>query len=84
MFDIGQYLNKFKKISESRDYLRNSVAESIKEVCGIEVDPKKIDVKSGVARIDERPIIKNEIFIKKAKILENLAKKTENKVSDIL
>ncbi len=83
MFDIGKYLDKFKKMSESRDFLRNTVAESIKEICRIEIDPKKIDIKSGIVRISEKPIIKNEIFIKKAKILENLAKKTESKIVDI-
>jgi hypothetical protein len=84
MFDIGKYLDRFKKISESRNFLRDSAAESIKEVCGIEIDPKKIDVKSGIARVNERPIIKNEIFIKKARILENLSKKTGGKIIDIL
>lgn len=84
MFDIGKYLDKFKKISESRDFLRNSVAMSIKEICNIEIDPKKIDVRSGIARISERPIIKNEIFIKKAKLLENLSKKIEKKITDII
>jgi len=84
MFDIGKYLDKFKKLSESRDFLRNYVAQSIKEVCGIEIDPKNIDIKSTVARISERPIVKNEIFIKKAKVLENLAKKMEKKITDIL
>ena len=84
MFDIGKYLEKFKKFSQSRDFLRNSVAESIKEICNIEIDPKKIEVKDGVARISERPIIKSEIFLKKTKILEILSKKTENKIIEIL
>jgi len=84
MFDIGKYLEKFKKFSQSRDFLRNSVAESVKEICGIEIDPKKIEVKDGVARISERPIVKSEIFLKKAKILEKLKEKTENKIQEIL
>jgi len=84
MFDIAQYLEKFKKFSQSRDFLRNTVAEAIQEVCKITIDTKKIEVKDGVARISERPIIKSEIFLKKIKILEILKKKTENKVNDIL
>ncbi len=83
MFDIGKYLEKFKVISQSRDFLRDSVAESVKEICNIEIDPKNIVVKNGTARINERPIIKSEFFLKKTKILENLKKKTE-KIFEIL
>lgn len=83
MFDIGKYLEKFKVISQSRDFLRDSVAESVKEICNIEIDPKNIVVKNGTARINERPIIKSEFFLKKTKILENLKKKTE-KIFDIV
>lgn len=84
MFDIGKYLEKFKKFSLSRDFLRNSVSESIKEICKIEIDPKKIEVKSGIARISERPVIKTEIFLKKQKILENLKKKKKIDIFDII
>lgn len=84
MFDIGKYLEKFKKFSQSRDFLRNSVAEAVKEICNIEIDPKKIEVKDGVARISERPIIKSEIFLKKTKILEVLKEKNNIDISNIL
>ena len=84
MFDIEKYLEKFKKFSQSRDFLRNSVAEAVKEVCNIEIDPKKIEVKDGVARISERPIIKSEIFLKKTKILEVLKEKNNIDISNIL
>lgn len=84
MFDISKYLEKFKKISMSRDFLRNSVAEAVKDACNIDIDPKKIDVKNRVARINEKPIIKSEIFMKKVKILEKLAEKTERKITEII
>lgn len=84
MFDIAKYLEKFKKFSQSRDFLRNSVSEAVKEICNIEIDPKKIAVKDGVARISERPIIKSEIFLKKSKILEVLKEKKHIDIFDIL
>lgn len=84
MFNIGEYLEKFKTISHSRGLLKNSVAESIKEVCNIDIDPKRIIVKDYVARINEKPIIKTEIFLKKTKILEVLNKKTSGKIMDVL
>ncbi len=84
MFDIGKYLEKFKKFSQSRDFLRNSVAEAIKEICNIEIDPKKIEVKNGIVRISEKPVIKTEIFLKKSKILNNLKEKKHIDIFDII
>jgi hypothetical protein len=84
MFDIAKYLEKFKVMSQSRGFLRNSVAEAIKEVCDIEIEPTNIVVKDFIARISEKPIVKTEIFLKKVKILEILNKKTEGKIKDIL
>jgi hypothetical protein len=84
MFDIAKYLEKFKILSQSKFFLRNSVAEAIKEVCNIEIEPTKIIVKDYIARISEKPIIKTQIFIKKIKILQILDKKTSGKIKEIL
>jgi len=84
MFDIPKYLEKFKVMTQSHRFLNNSVSEAIKEVCFIEIKPEKIKVKNFIARINEKPIIKTEIFLKKRKILTILDKKTEGKVKDIL
>ena len=84
MFDIAKYLEKFRIMSNSKFFLRNSVAGAIKEVCDIEMDPQKIKVKNYIARINEKPIIKTVIFLKKVKILDVLNKKTNGKVKDIL
>ncbi len=84
MFDIAKYLEKFTVMANSRHFLRDSVQGAIKEICGIEIDPKKIEVKDFVARVNERPIVKNEIYIKKGKILEAIKEKTKGKVLDII
>lgn len=84
MFDIKKYLEKFKVLSNSRFFLRAAVKEAIKEVCNVEISPEKIDIKNGIARINEKGIIKTEIFLKKTKIIEYLNKKTENKIKEIL
>jgi len=84
MFDIAKYLEKFKVIYQSRGFLKNSVSEAIKDVCCIEIDPKKIEVKNYSAKINEKPIIKTSIFLKKIKILDVLNKKTNGKIKDIL
>lgn len=84
MFDIGKYLEKFKILGNSRFFLRDTVKDSIKEICGIDIDPKDIFIKEGLARISTKPIIKNEIFLKKQKILESINTKSEQKILDIL
>ena len=84
MFDIAKYLEKFKVMSNSKVFLKKTVAEAIKEVCGIEIEPQKIEIKNYLARINEKPIIKTQIFIKKTKLLEILNKKTEGRVTDIV
>jgi len=84
MFDIAKYLEKFKIMSHSRGFLRNSVVEAVKEVCDIDIDPLKIEIKNYIARINEKPIIKTEIFMKKTRILDVLNKKTDGKVREIL
>ncbi len=84
MFDIAKYLEKFKIMGNSKLSLRISVAEAIKEICGIEIESKNIEIKDFVARISEKPIIKTQIFIKKFKILENIEKKTNGKIKELL
>jgi len=84
MFDIAQYLEKFKKLKNSKFFIRDLVVESVKKITSIEIDNKKIDVKDSLVRINEKPIIKNEIFIKKSKILEEINSKTEQKITDII
>jgi hypothetical protein len=84
MFDIAKYLEKFTRLSMTRGFLKESVVASVKEICGIDIDKNKIDEKDGIIRINERPIIKSEIFLKKTKIIESLEKKIGEKVTDIL
>ncbi len=84
MFDIAKYLEKFRTMSNSRNFLRNSVAEAVKEVCNIDIEPNKIEVKNYIARINEKPIIKTEIFLKKTKILNLLDKKTGSMIKEVL
>lgn len=84
MFDIAKYLEKFKVLKNSKGVLRVLIVESIKKFTNIEIDPKNIDIKPGVIRVSEKPIVKNQIFLKKTKILEEINSKTENKISDVL
>lgn len=83
-FNISKYLEKFKQITLSKSFLRDSVHITIKEVCGVDIEPSKIDIKNYIVRINEKPVIKTEIFLKKQKILEKLDKKTKGKIKEII
>lgn len=84
MFDIKRYLEKFRVMSHSQKFLKTSIKEVIKEVCDIDIEPQKIEIKNHIAKINEKPIIKTEIFLKKTKVLFILNKKTNGGVVDIL
>lgn len=84
MFNVGDYLEKFKKLSLSRDFLRQATSDAIREASGIEIDPKNIEVKDFIARIKEKPAVKAEIFLKKSKILPLLKEKSRGRALDIL
>ncbi len=82
MFDIAGYLQKFKKFSESRNAVRIVIQEALEKVCGVQIDLSSIDVKNGIARIKGTPALKNELVIKKQKILAQLSQKTSD-IKDI-
>jgi len=83
MFNIAQYLEKFKCIGESEQGLRRALALVISEVVGVSVDIKNIIIKNGEAIIKVSPLVKNSIYIKKEKILKELRKKIEGKIQEI-
>jgi hypothetical protein len=60
------------------------VTEAVKEVCKVDINPKNVVVKNGIARINERPIVKTEIFLKKAKLLDLIKQKTNGKIGEIV
>ena len=70
MFNVGSFFDKFNKglIKELR--LREAIARIIQEYTSIALDIKDIECKHKVIRIKASPIARNQIFMKKEKILE--------------
>ena len=85
MEQIGSFFEKIKKnISYDLD-LKKEIVFLIKENTGIEVLEKNITLKNGLLYISEKPILKNEIKIKKEKILSSFKDRIKNrKIKDIL
>ena len=74
MIEIKDLLAKYDKFLFSEENKRESARLSISESLGIKIKPQEINVKNGTVYLDIKPIYKNEILIKKEKILKNLEK----------
>lgn len=83
MFNIAQYLDKFKNIGGDDRALKGVLVSAIKTIVGVEIETKDISLKNGEAIIKVSPIIKNAIYIKKNQILKEVEEKMGQKVRKI-
>ena len=82
MFNISNYLEKFKRIYESETAKKEAVISVIKEVVGITLKPESVTLKEGVLQIKASPLVRNEINMKKPAILAGFSRKDIN-IKDI-
>lgn len=75
MFNISQFLEKFKNLGATTFFARDAVKTSLKEVLGIEILYANIVVKNQIARVQVAPLVKQMIQIKKVVLLEAIQKK---------
>lgn len=74
MFNIDDFLNKFKNLTPPDNEVREKVIEIIKNEINITIDKKNISIRNNSIFIKTKPIIKNELFINKEKLLHELKK----------
>ena len=72
MIEIKDLLSRFGNILASEEFKGESVRRAITEVIGLPLEPKDVKVKNGTIFLDAKPIYKNEILIKKEKILSKI------------
>ena len=75
MFNIGNFLEKFKNITPPDKFVKEVLIDVVKDVVSVEIEKDNIDVRNGTIFISVDPIIKNEIFLKKSEVMENLKEK---------
>lgn len=75
MFNISTYLDKFKKISSKKSFLKDAVAASISKVLEINIDKNNIEIRKNNIYLKIKPTVKNEVFIKKKFIINELKAK---------
>ena len=72
MFNIAKYFQKFTKIAESNLDSNNKIINAIKNISGLTIEGKNFGLQDGVLRFNLNPVQKNEIFMRKSKILSEL------------
>lgn len=83
MFNVSDYLARFKHLLTSEKFLKEGVVSIVKEYTQIELPIDAVTIRSGVAKLDVSPAVRAAIFIKKEAILISLKKELGNKVADI-
>ena len=84
MFNISNYLQKFKNAASGHIFEKDSILEIIFNLTNARLQKKDILIKNFILYINTNPVVKNEIFIKKTTLLETFAKnKTMQKIIDI-
>ncbi len=70
MIEIKDLLNSFKEVLLGEELRKEKIAFIIENITKIKIDTKNIEVKNSKVVLDIKPIFKNEVFLKKEKILE--------------
>lgn len=75
---INTFLERFKKIFSDKKEIKKIIIETIKINTNIELEDNDVFIKSTTITIKKSPIVKNEVLIKKEKILTDLNSKKLN------
>jgi len=84
MFNISNFLNKFRKLSETNTFIKKTVVEAVFFVTGFILKEKEIEVLSNKVKIKQSSVLKNEIFFKKEKIFKKLTELGNNITKEII
>ncbi len=79
MRNIDNFLARFKNITPPDYEVRTAVAETIKQVVGVDIDVALITVAHGAVHIKEGSVVKTEILLHTDTIMSELEKKLGNK-----
>ncbi len=72
---INSFLEKFKQILGSEAGIRDTIIRIVEERLGIKIDSKDVTIKNGVLEIKGPAYLKNEIYMQREEILEDLKNK---------
>jgi hypothetical protein len=74
MIEIKDLLSKWSKILLSEDAKKETILEVIFNTIGVKLNKEDVEIKQGTVYLKIKPIYKNQIFIKREEIDQNLEK----------
>lgn len=80
---IGSYLEKFKKLLSSGKEEKEIIIRAIAKITGAEIKESDMRISGSTLYIQGSPQLKNEIFIKKERILKELSSLIKIRINDI-
>jgi hypothetical protein len=83
MFNLSNYLKKFKNIELKDALAKEAVLSVFKERANITLTKNDIEVKEGIVKVKASPLVKNVLVIKKASLIAGIQEKSGVKVFDI-
>ena len=80
MLDISNFFKRVQGTILAEVHTREVIVKAIERSIGIALSVNDIEFKRKVIRVKASPIIKNQLFIKKAAILEEIKKNLPNSI----
>jgi len=80
---IREFLEKISLLIKEKEDFSVQASSVISDKIKFKIEPQNLKIKNGFIFIKTAPIIKNEIFLKKNLILEELNKNPSIKIFDI-
>ncbi len=77
--NISVFLERLKNIAPPHAAVRKAVVRAVKQKTGIPINKKDVSVQNSIVYINAKPLVKNEIFIHKTEILDELKKELKKK-----
>ena len=80
---LNSFFSRFKHITPPDETVRKNVCEFILQEIGIHISFKDVSIKNKIIYINTKPIIKNEVFIRKKELLLFIQEKTKKDFYDV-
>ena len=80
---IKNFLNKFLELKNKNSFLKETLVDIIKKEINFLIKEEDIEINNIEIKIKTNPTVKNELFIKKDKILKEFNKKTNKNITSI-
>lgn len=72
MFNIKDFLKRFQKFATDEIGTRTTISDALKEIVGVSIPIENISYKNETITLRVEGVVKNELYIKKQKILKVL------------